>query len=57
MVTPNARQALRYSFASRAIGQEFTYLQGEANFKTNQRLSDCDIALEADLLHDYLKTI
>jgi capsular polysaccharide biosynthesis protein/tetratricopeptide (TPR) repeat protein len=55
LVTSNARQALRYSAASRAIGQEFTYLQGEADYTTNARLADCDIRLDPDVLRDYLK--
>lgn len=57
LVTSNTRQALRYSAASRAIGQEFTYLQGEADYKTNARLVDCDIRLDPNVLRGYLKDI
>jgi capsular polysaccharide biosynthesis protein/tetratricopeptide (TPR) repeat protein len=57
LVTSNASQALRYSAAARAIGQEFTYLQGEADYKTNARLVDCDIRLDPNVLRAYLKDI
>ncbi|MFM9967788.1 MAG: tetratricopeptide repeat protein [Burkholderiales bacterium] len=57
LITANSGRANRYSIASRAIGQDFTYLQGEAAFETNPNLADCDIRLDARVLRDYLSRL
>ena len=54
LVTANAGDARRYCAASRAIGQEFTYLLGEAVFDSNDLLADCDVRLDPHVFEEFI---
>jgi capsular polysaccharide biosynthesis protein len=54
MITADAARTIRYSGPSRALGQEFTFLQGEAVFDSHAQLSECDIRLDPRMLKTFL---
>lgn len=54
LVTANAGNALRYCAGSRALGQAFTFLQGDAVFESSEQLAECDIRLDPLVFDAYL---
>ncbi len=57
LVTANVLQSLRYCASSRALGQPFTFLRGDAVFDTSDQLAECDILLATQTLEDFLRTL
>jgi capsular polysaccharide biosynthesis protein/tetratricopeptide (TPR) repeat protein len=57
LVTANVLQSLRYCASSRALGQAFTFLQGDAVFDTSDLLAECDVRLATRTLEDFLLTL
>ncbi len=57
LITATERTALRYASPSMVLGHEFTFLLGEPEYESNQKITECDIRLRPDILEEYLKSL